>query len=63
MIVTYHKIGTIINKRKKWGEKYIQQLAEDLKEYGKGFSYEQLQRMSKFASIFNENEIMSQPVT
>ena len=63
MIVTYHKVGTIINKRKKWGNKYIKRLAEDLKEYGKGFSYEQLKRMSRFATIFSENEIRSQPGT
>ena len=63
MIMTYYKIGTIINERKTWGSKYIQNLANDLKEYGKGYSYENLCRMTKFASEFDENEIMSQPVT
>ena len=60
MILTYHKIGTIINKRKKWGNKYIQKLAEDLKEYGKGYSYPQLKRMSQFANTFAKDEIGSQ---
>ena len=60
MIRTYYKIGTIINERKEWGNKYIQRLAEDLKEFGRGYSCEQLHRMARFASIFSENEIMSQ---
>lgn len=63
MIMTYYKIGTIINERKTWGSKYIQNLANDLKDYGKGYSYENLYRMSKFASEFDENEIVSQPAT
>ena len=60
MIVTYHRVGTIINRRKKWGNKYVQRLAEDLKEYGRGFSYDQLKRMSRFAAIFSEQEIRAQ---
>ena len=32
MIMTYYEIGTIINERKTWGSKYIQNLANDLKE-------------------------------
>ena len=63
MIMTYYKIGTIINERKEWGNKYVQRLANDLKEYGRGFSFENLRRMSLFASFFTENEIWSQPVT
>ena len=60
MIMTYHKIGTIINKRKEWGNKYIQRLSEDLKEYGRGYSYPQLKRMSLFARLFTADEIGSQ---
>ena len=63
MILTYHKIGTIINERKEWGNKYIRRLSEDLKEYGRGFSCEQLHRMAKFAFIFTEDEILSRAVT
>lgn len=62
MIITYYQIGTIINQRKEWGNKYIKKLAADLKEYGKGYSYDQLYRMSQFASIFAKNEIMGQVV-
>ena len=63
MIMTYYKIGTIINERKEWGNKYIQRLAEDLREYGKGYSFENLRRMARFASIFTEDEIWAQPET
>ena len=62
MNMTYYQIGTIINKRKKWGNEYVKRLANDLKEYGKGFSYQQLMRMSQFANSFDDNEIISQPV-
>ena len=35
MIITYYKIGTIINERKVWGDKYIRKLSDDLSEFGK----------------------------
>ena len=63
MIMTYYEIGTIINQRKTWGSKYIQNLANDLKEYGKGFSYEQLRKMARFANEFSSEEIGLQPAT
>ena len=34
----------------------------DLKEYGKGYSYDKLKRMSMFADEFKEKDIMEQPV-
>ena len=63
MILTYHRIGTIIKERKEWGNRYVRRLADGLKEYGKGYSYEQLHRMIRFASVFAKDEIMSQPAT
>ena len=63
MIMTYYEIGTIINQRKVWGSKYIENLANDLKEYGKGYSYEQLKRMSHLANEFSNEKIRSHPVT
>ena len=30
MIMTYYEIGTIINERKVWGNKYIEKLSNDL---------------------------------
>jgi len=61
MIMTYYEIGTIINQRKTWGSKYIQNLANDLKEYGNSYSTRNLHYMSQFAENFNEDEIMHQP--
>jgi len=51
MIMMYYEIGTIINKRKTWGNKYIQKLSNDLKEY------ENLYRMIKFSEEFSIDEI------
>ena len=62
MIITYYQIGTIINQRKEWGNKYIRKLSIDLAEYGKGYSYDQLKRMSRFANWFTITEIRAQPV-
>jgi len=63
MIITYYEIGTIINQRKVWGNKYIERLSNDLKEYGKGYSYESLKKMSQFANEFAIDEIRLQPAT
>lgn len=62
MIMTYYQIGTIINERKQWGNKYIERLSNDLKEYGKGYSIQNLYRMSQVAKEFTKNELFSQPV-
>ena len=61
MILTYYQIGSIINQRKQWGNKYIERLADDLKEY-KGFSYDNLCRMIKLATNFTIEELVAQPV-
>ena len=60
MIMTYYEIGTIINERKTWGNKYIERLSNDLKEYGKGFSATNLKRMMLFASKLSREEISPQ---
>ena len=63
MIMTYYEIGTIINQRKQWGNKYIERLSNDLKHYGKGYSCESLKKMSQFANEFTFDEIRLQPAT
>ena len=63
MIMTYYEIGTIINQRKVWGNKYVERLSTDLKEYGSGYSYESLKKMSQFAKEFTNEEIRLQPAT
>ena len=61
MILTYYEIGTIINQRKTWGSKYIQNLANDLKEYGNSYSIRNLHYMAQFSAEFDKEEIMHQP--
>ena len=61
MILTYYEIGTIINQRKVWGNKYIERLSNDLKEYGSGYSYDNLNYMRKLSSEFTKEEIFEQP--
>ena len=60
MIMTYYEIGRIINERKVWGSKYIENLANDLKEYGNSYSFRNLKYMSQFAKEFSEYEIRHQ---
>ena len=52
MIMTYYEIGTIINQRKVWGNKYIERLSNDLKDYGKGYSCEQLKKCHNLQKSF-----------
>ena len=61
MIMIYYEIGTIINQRKTWGSKYIEKLSNDLKDYGKGYSIQNLYRMAQIANEFSKDEIFSQP--
>ena len=60
MIMTYYEIGTIINQRKVWGNKYIERLSNDIKDYGKGYSISNLKYMMQFANKFTFNEISHQ---
>ena len=62
MIISYYRIGTIINERKQWGDKFIKRLSKDLSSFGSGYSYDQLKRMSRVAHCFDESEIRAQPV-
>ena len=61
MIMTYYEIGTIINQRKVWGNKYIERLSTDLREYGSGYSTQNLYRMSQIANEYTKSELFSQP--
>jgi len=57
MIMTYYEIGTIINQRKVWGNKYIERLSNDLRNYGSGYSITNLKYMMRFANEFIRTEI------
>ena len=60
MIMTYYEIGNIINQRKVWGNKYVERLSNDLKEYGAGYSSTNLKRMAIFANKFSNSKISPQ---
>ena len=60
MILTYYEIGSIINQRKSWRNKYIERLANDLKEFGNGFSFRNLFYMGDLAKEFTREEILHQ---
>lgn len=62
MIMTYYQIGKIINERKQCGNKYIERLSSDLREYGKGYSVRNLHYMIQFSETFTNNEIVQLPV-
>ena len=62
MILNYYEIGVVINQRKTWGNKYIERLSLDLKEYGNGYSTSNLKRMAQLAANFDKFEIGAQPV-
>ena len=55
LIMLYHNIGTIINENKAWGNKFIENLAHDIKlafPNAKGYSVRNLKYMAKFAEEY-----------
>ncbi len=44
------------------GNKYVERLSNDLKDYGKGYSISNLKYLVQFANEFNLEEIIQQPV-
>ena len=65
LIMLYYNIGCIINENKSWGNKFIENLAKDIKlEYpnSKGYSVRNLKYMSKFAKLYPDKEFVQQVV-
>jgi len=63
LVELYWKIGVIINERKSWGDKLIQNMARDITlEFPalRGFSQRNLKYMSKFAKIYTDSQIVQQ---
>ena len=61
LIMMYWNIGKIINDHKSWGNKFIENLAQDIKldfPDMKGFSVRNLKYMSKFAAIYDDIEFV-----
>ena len=61
LILLYHSIGRIINEHKTWGNKFIENLAADIKlsfPNAKGYSVRNLKYMSKFASTYPDEQFV-----
>ena len=65
LIMLYHGIGRLINAHKSWGNKFIDNLAADIKlsfPEAKGYSVRNLKYMAKFAATYEGEEFVQQPV-
>lgn len=65
LLLLYHDIGSVINEHKVWGNKFIENLARDIRlEFPekKGFSQRNLKYMAKFALIYPDREFVQQVV-
>ncbi len=65
LIMLYYNIGKIINEHKSWGNKFIDNLAADLRisfPEAKGYSVRNLKYMAKFAATYREVEFVQQAV-
>jgi predicted nuclease of restriction endonuclease-like (RecB) superfamily len=64
LIALYWNIGTVINKHSVWGNKFVENLARDIKHdfpNATGFSVRNLKYMAKFAKMFPNFEIVHAP--
>ena len=65
LIMLYHSIGCVINAHKSWGNKFIENLAQDIKlEFPQttGYSVRNLKYMAKFAATYPDFEFVQQVV-
>lgn len=65
LLLLYHSIGLVINAHKSWGNKFIENLAKDIKldfPNAKGYSVRNLKYMAKFALIYPDREFVQQVV-
>ena len=65
LLLLYHSIGCIINDHKSWGNKFIDNLAMDIKmsfPESKGYSVRNLKYMAKFAEAYPDREFVQQVV-
>jgi len=61
LFTLYWNIGRVINEHSQWGNKFVENLARDIKldfPKAKGYSVRNLKYMAKFARTFPENEIV-----
>ena len=65
LILLYHSIGTVINEHKARGNKFIENLAADIRREfpaSKGYSVRNLKYMAKFAQTYPDREFVQQVV-
>lgn len=65
LIMLYYDIGCTVNEHKSWGNKFIDNLAKDIKlSYPKatGYSVRNLKYMAKFAAVYPNREFVQQVV-
>ncbi len=65
LIMLYYHIGTVINEHKTWGNKFIENLAADIKlsfPSTKGYSVRNLKYMAKLAATYDDEEFVQQAV-
>ena len=65
MLLLYYDIGCVINEHKTWGNKFIDNLASDIRmEFpeSKGYSVRNLKYMAKFAEAYSNREFVQQVV-
>ena len=63
MLLLYYDIGTVINDHKSWGNKFIDNLASDIRlpfSKSKGYSVRNLKYMVKFAALFSDREFVQE---
>lgn len=61
LLLLYHSIGQIINAHKSWGNKFIENLAQDIKldfPQATGYSVRNLKYMAKFALTYPDREFV-----
>ena len=65
MLLLYYDIGCVINEHKSWGNKFIDNLAADIRiafPESKGYSVRNLKYMAKFAEIYSDRKFVQQVV-
>ena len=65
MLLLYHDIGCVINEHKAWGNKFVDNLATDIRiafPESKGYSVRNLKYMAKFAETYPNREFVQQVV-
>lgn len=65
LVMLYYHIGKVINEHKTWGNKFIENLAADIRlsfPNTKGYSVRNLKYMAKFAETYPDEEFVQQAV-